>query len=62
MGLWYIVAMHEPINDSGGDPVLLYASRVHGGRWLHSHGDRPVFGWYRDYGFAFAVSQVSSQH
>src|SRR3989338_4837086 len=25
MGLWYIVAMHEPINDSDGDPFLLNA-------------------------------------
>ena len=60
MGLWYIVAMHEPINDSGGDPNLLDADRHDDGRWLHASYDRPDGRWYRDYGFAFAVSQVSS--
>ena len=39
MGLWYIVAMHEPINDSGGDPFLLDAHRYGGGRWLHAYRD-----------------------
>ena len=62
MGLWYIVAMHEPINDSGGGPSLLSASRDDGGRWLGAYNDRPDYGWDRDDGFAFAVSQVSSQH
>ena len=62
MGLWYIVAMHEPINDSDGDPLLLDADRDGGGRWLHAFYDGPDYGWYRGSGFAFAVSQVSSQH
>ncbi|MBI2049097.1 MAG: hypothetical protein HYT29_01505 [Parcubacteria group bacterium] len=62
MGLWWIVAMHEPINDSGGDLILLYASRRGGGPWLGAYYERPLDGWGRDYGFAFAVSQVSSQH
>lgn len=62
MGLWYIVAMHEPINDSGGDPDLLGASRSVDGRWLRACGGRPGGGWDRGSGFAFAVSQVSSQH
>lgn len=61
MGLWWIVAMHEPINDSGGDPHLLGADRHGGGRWLSACGGRPGYGWGRDGGFAFAVSQVSSQ-
>lgn len=60
MGLWYIVAMHEPINDSDGVPDLLYASRGGGGRWLSACSDGPDDGWGRDDGFAFAVSQVSS--
>lgn len=61
MGLWYIVAMHEPINDSGGDPDLLGAGRDGDGRWLRAYDDRPDDRWDRDGGFAFAVSQVSSQ-
>lgn len=62
MGLWYIVAMHESINDSDGDPSLLDASRSDVGRWLSAYDDRPDDGWSRDDGFAFAVSQVSSQN
>lgn len=57
MGLWCIVAMHEPIDDSGGDPYLLYAHRGDVGRWLLAYYDGPVHGWHRDFGFAFAVSQ-----
>lgn len=61
MGLWYIVAMHEPINDSDGDPFLLSASRRGDGRWLSAVNDGPDGGWVRGGGFAFAVSQVSAQ-
>ncbi|MEK7636692.1 MAG: hypothetical protein AAB362_03325, partial [Patescibacteria group bacterium] len=57
MGLWYIVAMHEPINDSDGGPSLLGADRYGDGRWLSAYYGRPGIGWSRDYGFAFAVSQ-----
>src|SRR3989338_2547198 len=31
MGLWWIVVMHEPINDSDGDPNLLSAFRYYDG-------------------------------
>ncbi len=61
MGLWYIVAMHEPINDSGGGPVLLYADRSDDGRWLDACIDRPGSRWSRDYGFAFAVSSKPAE-
>ncbi len=61
MDLWYIVAMHKPINDSDGGPGLLHARRSGGGRWLGAFIDGPGGGWRRDGGFAFAVSQVSSQ-
>ncbi len=61
MGLIWIVAMHEPINDSGGDPDLLGAYRLGAGRWLDAYSGRPGSGWHRGSGFAFAVSQVSSQ-
>jgi hypothetical protein len=60
MGLWYIIVMHEPINDSDGGPVLLDADRDGGGRWLGACHVGPVGRWGRGRGFAFAVSQVSS--
>ncbi len=58
MGLWWIVAMHEPINDSGGDPRLLCLDRVDGGSWLGAHCGSPDRRWGRSDGFAFVVSQV----
>ena len=60
MGLWWIVAMSDTINDSDGDPLLLGASRLGGGRYLVAYYDRPDDGWGRGDGFAFAVSQVSA--
>jgi hypothetical protein len=60
MGLWYIVAMHEPINDSGGGPGLLGASRDVDGRWLNACRDNPGHRWNRDSGLAFVASQLSS--
>jgi len=60
MGLWWIVIMHEPINDSDGDPNLLGAGRYGDGRWLYAYFDEPGRRWNRGDGFAFAVSQVSS--
>ena len=60
MGFWYIVAMHEPINDSDGDPDLLRASRNDAGRWLYAYYDRPGHWWLRVGGFAFVASQVPS--
>ncbi len=61
MGLIWIVVMHEPINDSDGDPNLLIADRSGDGRWLGACYDGPGDWWDRVHGFAFAVSQVSSQ-
>ncbi len=37
MGLWWIVCMHEPINDSDGDPSLLGAVRRSDGRYLFTN-------------------------
>src|SRR3990167_3581782 len=56
------LGMPEPINDSDGDPFLLYADRDGVGRWLDACRGGPDDRWYRVNGFAFAVSQVSSQH
>ncbi len=60
MGLWSIIAMHEPINDSYGDPNLLSASRHGAGRRVCSYYGRPDLRWDRERGFAFVVSQVGS--
>lgn len=61
MGLRYIVAMHEPVNDLDDGARLLYASCLSTGRWLNACSGRPDYRWSRDNGFAFAVSQVGSQ-
>lgn len=61
MGLWWIVAMHEPIKDSAGDPHLLDADRGDDGPWLRTSYSRPDDRWFRDNGFAFVVSQVSAR-
>lgn len=58
MGFYWIVAMHELIKDSVGDPGLLSAGRLDDGRWLSTCCGRPDCRWLRDYGFAFAVSQA----
>ena len=60
MGLVWIVTMHKPIKDSGGDAVLLGAGRRDAGPWLNAYCGEPDIRWSRDSGFAFAVSQVSS--
>ena len=60
MGLWWIVIMHEPINDSDGVPSLLGAGRGGVGRGLDARFGDPGRRWGCGGGFAFAVSQVSS--
>jgi hypothetical protein len=55
MGLTWIIAMHEPINDSDGAPALLNANRNGAGQWLGSCDDRPGRSWDREDGFAFEV-------
>ena len=62
MGLWWIVAMHEPIKDSDGDPRLLLADRSDDGRRLFACYGSPGHGWSRGNGFAFVVSQVGPQN
>jgi len=60
MGLVWIIAMHDPINDSGGGPSLLSAGRVGVGRWLRACYGEPGGRWGREDGFAFVASQVSA--
>ena len=53
IGLFWIVTMHEPIEESGGDSVLLGANRYATRPWLYGYGGRPGNGWDREVGFAF---------
>ena len=58
LGLWYIVGMHEPIEDSVGSPDLLLAIRRGDGRRLRTCYGSPDFRWNGRGGFAFSVPQV----
>ncbi len=60
MGLWQIVPMHEPINDSTGTPYLLSVGRLGEGRWLDTCCDQYDSMWGYDYGFAFLLSENST--
>lgn len=55
MGVWSMVAMHEPIEDADGNPSLLGASRSGGGRWLGACYGEPDSEWGRGSSFAFAA-------
>lgn len=56
-GVWYIAVLHEPITDSGGDPLVLYTYRRDRGRWVHAYWDKPGYTWRDGGAFAFPVSQ-----
>jgi len=58
MGLWAIVAMHDPIKDSPGALRLLGVYRVGDGRGLTAFDNDPGIGWRREIGLAFSVAQV----
>ncbi|MEK7185090.1 MAG: hypothetical protein AAB726_00490 [Patescibacteria group bacterium] len=58
MGLWWIIAMHDTIKGSDGYPSLLGAGRDGDGRRLSAFYAWPGYGWGREDGFAFVVSQV----
>lgn len=62
MGLWWIVAMHEPIKDSDGNPRLLGSRLYSDGRWLSASYHAPDYRWRRVDGVAFVVSQVGPQN
>ncbi|MEK7614813.1 MAG: hypothetical protein AAB431_00320, partial [Patescibacteria group bacterium] len=47
MGLWWIVVMHDSIEDSGCHPLLLTAARGDAGRWLCTFNGHPGFKWGR---------------
>lgn len=56
MGVWYLVAMHEPIDDSVGLPLLLNASRFGGASWLNASCAEPDDEWRGNGAFVFVLS------
>lgn len=61
MDLCSIVAMHKPIKDSSGISCFLGANTGNDRRWLTTFHCGPGGEWGHYCGFAFAVSQASSQ-
>lgn len=55
MGLKWIVAMHEPIEDSDRNPNFLGTGRLGDGPWLSTDFVKPGHGWSRVNGFVFAA-------
>ncbi len=55
MGFWYVAAPHDPINDSDGDPHVLYADRGGDGSWVGAYLAEPGGQWRDDWAFAFSV-------
>ncbi len=55
MGFWYIAALHDPITDSGGNPLVLSAGRYGDGRRVGAFFGNPDFEWGDDGAFAFLV-------
>lgn len=61
MGLWWILAMHEPIEDSDGDPYKLLVNHRGGGCCeLGALSDWTGKSWIVEGGFAFVLEQTAS--
>ena len=58
MGLRWLVAMHEPIKDSGGSPNLLGACNIDGSHELSAYYSRHDGRYLRGLGFVFLVPKV----
>ena len=58
MGLWWIITIHEPIQDSEGIPNFLAVDRCNNGHRLNACSDYPGSRWTRGDGCAFLASQV----
>ncbi len=56
LGWWYIVALHQPIIDTGGSPGVLGLSRDGDGRRVDAGWDSPAHQWDAEGAFAFLVS------
>ncbi len=59
MGIWYLVGLHDPIEDSDGVPILLSADRYDDGQWLNSYYGRPDGRWSVHGAFVSVLPQVS---
>lgn len=59
LGLWWVVALHEPIADRDGDPRVLGADRRGGGPWVRAYWGNPGEHWFADDGFGFLVPASS---
>ncbi len=59
-GAWYIAGLHDPIEDSDGNPGVLDAARFDGGRRLDADWGKPGCQWYDNGLFAFPVLASSS--
>ena len=55
LGLWYIVALHQPIADTVGFLLVLGLVRSGAGRHVDAHGDGPGNQWDGGGAFAFLV-------
>jgi len=60
-GAWYIAGLHDPIEDSGGNPGVLLANRGGGGRRLGAGWGGPGNPWNDDGLFAFPVLASGTQ-
>lgn len=61
LGVWWIVALHEPMTDRGGDPRVLGAHRNDGEPWVHACWGYPGRQWRAGHGFAFLVPASSTE-
>lgn len=59
MDLWWIVAMHEPVSVSDGNPGLLGVGRSANCPSFTGYDGTSDCSWFPHIGFAFAVSQKS---
>ena len=55
MGVGYIVSLHDPIKDSGGDPSVLSSNRRVVGSWVYALWGKPDSQWNDDAACAFLV-------
>lgn len=59
--LYWIIGLHEPINDSCGYPSPLGADANDPEPWLNAYDGKPSDRWTRELGFACVASQVGSK-
>jgi len=59
LGLWYIAALHQPIEDADGNPRVLELRRGVDGRFVGAYWDRPEDQWRDDGAFVFLLPASS---